>query len=71
MVHIHQAPCTVTLVTALGPRFLDAHEIAERDFDVVTRPHQSDATQLWRLRSPARSASAIPGSSGGSSTQSP
>ena len=30
-------------------RFLDAHEIKERDFQVVTRPFQNDNTQLWVL----------------------
>jgi len=33
-----------------GTRFLDAHEIQEKDFQVVTRPLQnSDSTQQWRL----------------------
>jgi hypothetical protein len=39
----------VTLVQAVGPRFLDAHEIAERDFNVVTRPFQNNNTQRWVL----------------------
>lgn len=30
-------------------RFLDAHEIAEKGFAVVTRPRQSDETQTWIL----------------------
>ena len=31
-------------------RYIDAHEIAEKDFDVVTREKQtSDKTQLWQL----------------------
>ena len=32
-----------------GIRFLDAHEISERDFNVVTRPFQNNTTQHWRL----------------------
>ena len=39
----------VTLVQAVGPRFLDAHEIAERDFNVVTRAPQNNDTQRWVL----------------------
>ena len=31
-------------------RYIDAHEIAEKDFDVVTRERQTfDKTQLWQL----------------------
>jgi hypothetical protein len=36
-----------TIVQAAGPRFLDAHEIAERDFNVVTRWPQNNNTQRW------------------------
>lgn len=33
-----------------GLRFLDAHEISQKDFQVVTRPFQGfDATQQWRM----------------------
>src|SRR5215212_12194119 len=32
-----------------GLRFLDAHEIQQRDFDVVTRPFQNNNTQHWKL----------------------
>jgi Ricin-type beta-trefoil lectin domain-like len=33
-----------------GIRFLDAHEIPDLDFNVVTRPFQSfDTTQHWRM----------------------
>jgi Ricin-type beta-trefoil lectin domain-like len=32
-----------------GLRFLDAHEIPQRDFNVVTRPFQNNNTQRWRL----------------------
>src|ERR1700754_490255 len=33
-----------------GIRFLDAHEIQEKDFQVVTRPFQGfDTTQQWRI----------------------
>ncbi len=31
-------------------RFLDAHEIEEKDFRLVTRPAQDDDTQRWLLR---------------------
>ena len=35
-----------------GLRFLDAHEVAQEDFQVVTRPLQRfDATQQWRVTS--------------------
>ena len=32
-----------------GLRFLDAHEIPQLDFNVVTRPFQNNNTQHWRL----------------------
>jgi Ricin-type beta-trefoil lectin domain-like len=32
-----------------GLRFLDAHEIPQRDFNVVTREFQNNTTQHWRL----------------------
>ena len=33
-----------------GLRFLDAHEIPQKDFQVVTRPFQGfDTTQHWRI----------------------
>ena len=32
-----------------GLRFLDAHEISQLDFNVVTRPFQNNNTQHWRL----------------------
>ena len=32
-----------------GLRFLDAHEIQQRDFGMVTRPFQNNNTQHWRL----------------------
>jgi hypothetical protein len=36
--------------TGSHERYIDAHEIAEKDFDVVTREKQtSDKTQLWQL----------------------
>jgi ricin-type beta-trefoil lectin protein len=38
------------LIQQIGGRFLDAHEIQERDFNVVTRPFQRNNTQHWRLR---------------------
>ena len=39
----------VTIRQARARRFLDAHEIAGRDFRVVTRDAQSDNTQQWIL----------------------
>src|SRR5215218_11270813 len=39
----------VTIVQAVGPRFLDAHEIEQRDFNVVTRSFQNNNTQRWVL----------------------
>lgn len=39
-------PPTSTSLT----RFLDAHEIQERDFNVVTRAFQRNNTQHWELR---------------------
>ena len=36
--------------TGKSALYIDAHEIAEKDFDVVTRERQtSDKTQLWQL----------------------
>ena len=36
--------------TGSHERYIDAHKIAEKDFDVVTREKQtSDKTQLWQL----------------------
>ena len=32
-----------------GIRFLDAHEISQRDFNVVTRAFQNNNTQHWRV----------------------
>lgn len=32
-------------------RFLDAHEISEKDFSVVTRTAQNNDTQLWVIKS--------------------
>ena len=38
-----------------GLRFLDAHEIPQKDFQVVTRPFQGfDTTQHWRITDLAR-----------------
>ena len=39
----------VTIRQQSTGRFLDAHEIAERDFRVVTRPDQDNETQRWLL----------------------
>jgi hypothetical protein len=30
-------------------RFMDAHEIAGKDYQLVTRPQQNDDTQRWRI----------------------
>ena len=36
--------------TGTYERYIDAHEIAEKDFNVVTRERQTfDKTQLWQL----------------------
>jgi hypothetical protein len=43
---------TATLVQVSSHRFLDAHEIAEKDFHAVTRPQQTfDNTQKWQISS--------------------
>jgi hypothetical protein len=39
----------VSRVQGGGLRFLDAHEIQEQSFHVVTRPFQDDTTQHWKL----------------------
>ncbi len=44
-----QAPRVMRIFHDWGARFLDAHEISSMDYNVVTRPHQSDTTQLWVL----------------------
>jgi hypothetical protein len=31
-------------------RFMDAHEIEEKDFALVTRPEQNNNTQWWLIR---------------------
>lgn len=38
---------TVREIQGGGLRFLDAHEIADRDFNVVIRQYQNNATQRW------------------------
>jgi hypothetical protein len=40
---------TYTIRQRSSGRFLDAHEIAEKDFRLVTRPAQSNDTQRWNL----------------------
>ena len=40
---------TVTIRQLSTNRFVDAHKIAERDFEAVTRPAQFDRTQRWVL----------------------
>jgi hypothetical protein len=39
----------VSITLGSGPNFLDAWEIQEHDFNVVTRPLESDNTQRWVL----------------------
>ena len=41
----------VTITLGSAARFLDAHEIAAQDFNVVTRPAQTNNSQRWLLRS--------------------
>lgn len=40
---------TIVRLQGGGLRFLDAHEIQQLDFNVVTRPFQNNNTQHWRL----------------------
>jgi hypothetical protein len=40
---------SVTIRQLATNRFVDAHEIAEKDFAAVTRPRQHDGTQRWLL----------------------
>ena len=45
-----QADTQIVRLQGGGLRFLDAHEIQEKDFQVVTRPFQGfDTTQQWRI----------------------
>jgi ricin-type beta-trefoil lectin protein len=44
-----QTQRVVTIQHAVGPLFLDAHEIQELDFNVVTRQFQNNNTQHWVL----------------------
>jgi Ricin-type beta-trefoil lectin domain-like len=45
-----QADTQIVRLQGGGIRFLDAHEIQEKDFQVVTRPFQGfDTTQHWRI----------------------
>ena len=39
-----------TIQQVSSGRFLDAHEIGELDFRVVTRPQQDNDTQFWRIQ---------------------
>ena len=44
------APSRIVRLQGGGLRFLDAHEIPQKDFQVVSRPFQGfDATQQWRI----------------------
>ena len=42
---------TYTIRQKSNGRFLDAHEIADKDFRLVTRPAQNNDTQRWELAS--------------------
>jgi hypothetical protein len=44
-----QTQRVVTIQHAAGVQFLDAHEIQELDFNVVTRQFQNNNTQQWVL----------------------
>lgn len=44
-------PGTYTIRQKSSNRFLDAHEIADKDFRLVTRPAQNNNTQRWELSS--------------------
>jgi hypothetical protein len=45
-----QADTQIVRLQGGGIRFLDAHEIQEKDFQVVSRPFQGfDSTQQWRI----------------------
>lgn len=39
----------IVTIQGVGLRFLDAHEIADRDYGVVTRDAQGNNTQLWKM----------------------
>lgn len=44
------APSRIVRLQGGGLRFLDAHEIPQKDYQVVTRPFQGfDTTQHWRI----------------------
>ncbi|MEJ7846089.1 MAG: RICIN domain-containing protein [Acidimicrobiales bacterium] len=45
------SPGTYTVRQKSNGRFLDAHEIADKDFRLVTRPAQGNDTQRWELAS--------------------
>jgi len=50
-----QPPRTVNVIQADTGRYLDAHEIVEKDYQVVTRPLQTtDSTQRWVLTNTGR-----------------
>jgi len=44
-----QASRIVTMMQRDTARFLDAHEIASLDFQVVTRQQQNNDSQLWQI----------------------
>ena len=39
-----------TMTQMSNGRYVDAHEIAEKDFGVVSRPAQNNATQQWLVK---------------------
>ncbi len=43
------SPGTYTIKQKSSGRFVDAHEIAQKDFSLVTRPGQNNNTQRWTL----------------------
>ena len=44
---MEKSPRIVSIIQRGSGRFLDAHEIASLDFNVVTRPQQNNSTQNW------------------------
>jgi hypothetical protein len=44
---------TFTIQQKSSSRFMDAHEIEEKDFALVTRPAQNNDTHRWLIKSVA------------------
>src|ERR671911_370947 len=51
MVTTLQLQAVYTIRQQSTGRFVDAHETAQQDFGVVTRPNQNNATQRWAFMS--------------------